>query len=176
WKKMGHQLLEFFSRTSRYNMIFAPHARLFDRAPQSQKTQFQQYGNAKNILIDLGSNATMDMAYTRAADIYLGDVSSQVYEFLATPRPCIFLNPHKVEWEKDPYYYLCWQCGPVLSDVHMIELCLEEASKSHADYVERQKELFNYTFDLSDKPSGARGADAIAAYLSGLRVERSHLS
>ena len=168
WKKMGHQILEFFARTSRYNLIFAPHARLFDRAPQSQKTQFQKYTKAKNILIDLGSDASMDMTYTRAADIYLGDVSSQVYEFLVTPRPCIFLNPHGLEWENDPHYHLFWRCGPVLRDSHMIESSLEEACQSHADYLEMQKKLFNYTFDLSEKPSGARGADAIAAYLSGL--------
>ena len=49
----------------------------------------------------------------------------------------------------------------------MIEPYLEEASKSHADYLESQTNLVNYTFDLSDTPSGARGADAIAAYLSG---------
>lgn len=29
------------------------------------------------------------MTYTPAADIYLGDVSSQSYEFLLDPRPCL---------------------------------------------------------------------------------------
>ena len=40
------------------------------------------------------------MAYTQRADIYLGDVSSQVYEFLLNPRPCVFLNPRRFDWRE----------------------------------------------------------------------------
>ncbi len=44
------------------------------------------------------------MSYTTAADIYLGDVSSQVYEFLYEPRPCLFLNSHEFAWKSDPNF------------------------------------------------------------------------
>ena len=48
----------------------------------------KQLLRAPNLRFDPGSPASTDMTYTRAADIYLGDVSSQVYEFIAEPRPC----------------------------------------------------------------------------------------
>ena len=56
------------------------------------------------------------MTYMLAADIYLGDVSSQVYEFLLEPRPCIFLNGHNVPWQDNPYYSH-WTLGQVIDDV-----------------------------------------------------------
>ena len=39
------------------------------------------------------------MTYTKQADIYLGDVSSQVYEFMLKPRPCIFFNPENINYK-----------------------------------------------------------------------------
>src|SRR3546814_11985302 len=67
------------------------------------------------VMIDLASDRLFDMSYTSGADIYLGDVSSQVYGFLATPRPCLFLDTHGVDWEGDPDY-LFWMPGDVASD------------------------------------------------------------
>lgn len=63
------------------------------------------------ILIDLGSKRLLDMSYTSGADIYLGDVSSQVYEFLDTPRPCAS-HAHAVAWQEDANY-LFWTLGEV---------------------------------------------------------------
>ena len=50
------------------------------------------------------------MGDTLASNIYLGDVSSQIWEFLMNPRPCVFANTHKVAWDKDPNY-LHWHTG-----------------------------------------------------------------
>src|SRR3546814_2965461 len=47
--------------------------------------------------IDLGSERSIDMSYTGSADLYLGDVSSQVAEYLYRPRPCVFLNAQGVD-------------------------------------------------------------------------------
>ena len=44
------------------------------------------------VLVNVGT------VYVRAASLYIGDASSQVYEFLERPRPCIFVNCHGVEW------------------------------------------------------------------------------
>ncbi|MDZ7826953.1 MAG: hypothetical protein U5R48_14215 [Gammaproteobacteria bacterium] len=55
------------------------------------------------------------MTYTRAADIYVGDVSSQVYEFLVTPRPCVFLSSTPRAWQGNPDF-AHWRYGEVCSD------------------------------------------------------------
>ena len=39
------------------------------------------------------------------SDSYLGDVSSQVYEFMLEPRPCIQLNDHYADWQGDTNYF-----------------------------------------------------------------------
>src|SRR3546814_12838249 len=67
-----------------------------------------------NMHIDLGSVRSIDMSYTMAADIYLGDVSSQLSEFMLKPRPCLFLNPRGKNWNNDANY-LSWTLGPVIA-------------------------------------------------------------
>ena len=164
WATMGKQILEWFANTSKYNLIFAPHIRLFEGTTMAQKRQLQRY-TRENILVDLGSDASVNMTYTHAADIYLGDISSQVYEFLIRPRPCIFLNAHSADWKDNPNY-LCWECGPVISNVGDLASHLDAVMHTHTEYRPRQEALVQYTFDTSEQTAGSRGADAIAAYLA----------
>ena len=64
------------------------------------------------MIVDLGSERSLDMTYALVADIYAGDVSSQVYEFLATPKPCVFLNAHGLRWKDNPDFPN-WDLGDV---------------------------------------------------------------
>ncbi len=113
WKRFGVEILEFFAQNSNYNLLFAPHVVLFKRSMRHHAFLPLKYRFISNIHIDTGSRASTDMTYMLAADIYLGDVSSQVYEFLLKPRPCIFLNAHQVAWRDNPFY-LHWQLGQVI--------------------------------------------------------------
>ena len=80
----------------------------------------------------------MDMTYTRNTDIYVGDVSSQVYEFLVKPKPCIFLNSHDANWQDNPDYGH-WAMGQVCNDLDEFKVSLNKAVESHPEYVEIQK-------------------------------------
>ncbi len=168
WKPMGVKVLEFFRRNPDYNLIFAPHVVLFARKLRHRAFLPRRYRSVPNIHVDTGSRASVDMTYMRAADIYLGDVSSQVYEFLVKPRPCIFLNGHGVEWEENPYYFH-WRLGQVVDDVETgLGPALEKAFSTHPDYLERQREAFNYTYYNDPTETVARrGARAIAEFLLG---------
>ncbi|MEX2353604.1 MAG: hypothetical protein WD709_05410, partial [Gammaproteobacteria bacterium] len=119
WYKHGQAILEYFYRSDRYNLIFAPHVMLFTRKIHLSPTKYRpgwvwkipsRYKSCPHILIDTGSLACTDMTYTLAADVYLGDVSSQIWEFLVHPKPCLFVNTHNVAWEDDPNY-LHWHTG-----------------------------------------------------------------
>ena len=58
-----------------------------------------------------------------SADVYLGDVSSQVYEFIYKPRPCLFLNSNEIEWTNDQIIYIgIWK---VLLNISSLENELE---------------------------------------------------
>jgi hypothetical protein len=161
WPRFGVKVLEQFAADDRFNLIFAPHIRLFDGAGPAMLDSLTPFRNHPRIHIDLGGPAAIDMTYTRAADIYLGDVSSQVYEFLRTPKPCLFLNPGQVAWQGDESFHH-WQYGPVLTSVDHLTDAVEAARLGHGDYVEIQKSGFAESFDLTATPSSERAARAIA--------------
>lgn len=166
WQPMGLQVLDFFAEHREYNLIFAPHVVLFKRSKRHQAVVPKHYDNLPNIHIDTRSPALSDMTYILAADIYLGDVSSQVYEFLCKPRPCVFLNGHNVPWRDNPYYFH-WTLGQVVDNVQTgLRPALEKAFPSHPDFLPKQCEAFGYTFRTEpDSTAAQRGASAIAKFL-----------
>ncbi|MDP1697299.1 MAG: hypothetical protein Q8L45_05895 [Xanthomonadaceae bacterium] len=166
WPLWGVKILEFFcANADRYNLIFAPHLKLFEHHRRYGARLPERFHRCPNILIDTDSAALTDMSYTRAADIYLGDVSSQVYEFLIEQRPCLFLDPRSIDWRNDPNY-AHWLLGPVLTDLNALGPSLDRAKADHGHYRAQQKTAIADTFDLSDTPSARRAATAIRDFVA----------
>ena len=171
WYRQGRAVLEWFAKHPEYQLIFAPHVMLFQRkfVVSVDKLRIDRVGeipevclHEPHILVDRGSRASTDMSYTNRADIYLGDVSSQFYEYLVRPRPAVFLNTHRVRWEDDANF-LHWQAGPVIEEVAQLGAALAEAVRDQeAVYRPVQERLFAASFDLTDEPSAVRAARAIA--------------
>ena len=175
WYKFGRRILAFFYASDDYNLIFAPHVMLFHRRFNISLDRLSlarpgkpdaKYAACDHILVDLGSAASTDMTYTLAADVYLGDVSSQIYEFLARPRPCLFVDSGRRDWIDDPNF-LQWRAGPVLTDIDALDTRIRGAVETHAAYRKIQGELFAYSCDIGDRPASQRAADSIAAFLDG---------
>jgi hypothetical protein len=166
WGKMGLKILDFFAESKDFNLIFAPHVVLFKRRWRHGASLPNRYRKIPNILIDTGSEASSDMTYMLGADIYMGDASSQVYEFLIEPRSCIFLNSHGVTWQDNPYY-AHWHLGQVVGDIEReLAAALAQAPEKQKQYLPRQIEAFKYTFHAEAGSTAAeRGADAIAAFV-----------
>ncbi len=180
WYRMGPDVLRWFASQDRFNLVFAPHVMLFakrwtislsplgvSKVPQVP----DDVGTHDHVLVDLGSQRSVDMTYTNAADIYLGDASSQIYEFLREPRPCIFLNPHNHPWHANPDFAHC-QAGPVVSDLASLEVALDRAMDEPDSHAECQRRLFSYSFDLGPKPSSQRAAEAIVQWLAKKKCTR----
>jgi hypothetical protein len=177
WYAMGEAVLDFFLASERYNLIFAPHVMLFQRrwTVTIDKLRVARTGSvaprfrsSAHIHVDTGSVASTDMTYVRAADIYLGDASSQVYEFLEKPRPCVFLNPHHFDWAGDPNF-AHWQAGPVVENVEALGKGLDRAVREHERvYRPIQARLFGYTFSREARPAPVRAAEAITALADSL--------
>ncbi|HEX7741795.1 MAG TPA: hypothetical protein VF442_05095 [Sphingobium sp.] len=171
WYRHGRQVLDHFRRHDDRELLFAPHVMLFQRpfVVTIDKLMINRAGGIENrylhgdnIHIDLGSRASTDMSYTMAADVYLGDASSQVYEFLLRPRPCIFLNSHGIQWQGDPNF-AHWQAGEVISDPAELGGALDRAAAMHEErYRTAQEQLFADSFDLNGRPSSERAAEVIA--------------
>lgn len=166
WRQFGPQVLEEVAQDGRYNLIFAPHVRLFDQKNAADLKAIEPFRDHPRIHIDLGGPAAIDMTYTRVADLYLGDVSSQIYEFLRTPRPAAFLNAHGVTWAGDESYRH-WRYGPVIDRVDGLADALADAFASHGDYLAEQQAGFAASFDIQGRSSSLRAAEAIARRVTG---------
>lgn len=173
WWTMGDGVLDWFARQDRFNLIVAPHVMLFQRrvhaSVEHRRLRWRgdipaRFPGLPNILVDTGSARSVDMTYTRAADIYLGDASSQIYEWIARPRPAIFLNSHGAQWRDDPSY-AHWRLGEVVDDVAGLPAALDRAMADPAAFADGQRAAFADTFSLTDVPSARRAAEAILAYL-----------
>ena len=173
--RMGKPLIESIAASGRFNLIFAPHVMLMQRrwtltlsppALARVPRPDPQSLASRSVLFDPGSPASADMSYTNLADIYVGDVSSQIYEFLLRPRPCLHLNAHGVEWQGNPDY-AHWTTGPVIGPQDDILAGLDAAIATFPQYRPVQEALFADTFDLGKEPAGLRAARAIMEHLDG---------
>lgn len=175
WFEEGEAVLDYFVRQDRYNLIFAPHVMLFTRKLhvtsdlkifKLRKRLSKLYARAKNIHVDVGSTASIDMSYTQAADIYLGDASSQVYEFLTHPRPSLFIDVNETDWRSDPNF-AHWHLGDVISSAAELGDALASIEAAPEKYAQRQEEAFLKTFGANTAGSAKRAAKVLLKLAQG---------
>jgi hypothetical protein len=152
WIRHGHEVVKTLEKIDEWNFVVAPHVKL-RRGPTIRS-------KAPNLLIDRGSIRSIDMTYTQAADVYIGDASSQVYEFIRTPRPCIFLNLDRVDWQANPFYSH-WHFGQVIESVEELPWALARAKGLQRQFEEAQRKMAAASIDQSDVPASQRQAQAI---------------
>jgi hypothetical protein len=160
FERWGHGVLDFFAASSDYDLVFAPHILIRQWARRfGYDLDLSRYTGCKNILVDWASERSIDLTYTSLGDIYLGDVSSQVSEWVAgRPRPCVFLNAHGVAWRGDPNYRF-WDYGPVVEDLADLGPAL--ARSSAPEYLRIQAERIDGYIERSDEPASLRAANAL---------------
>lgn len=160
WPAWGKRLVDLLAKQDRYNVILAPHQRLIETAPELRSV-LAEVADLRHVRCDVDSFAMVDGSYTAAADIYLGDTSSQVVEFLARPRPCIFLNPRRRAWGDDPAYAQ-WHCGQVVDSIDAVLPAIEAAPALQPDFAARQQA---FAHDALGDMSGAAPHRAAALIL-----------
>lgn len=161
---VAREVIAAFAAQERFNLVFAPHIRAFEDASAAERASWEALAVDDRIIVDLGSDRLLDMSYAIGADIYLGDVSSQVYEFLAEPRPCVFIDAHGVDWANDPSYAF-WNLGDVCPPGNVIA-AVTDAPQRHAHYIERQKAAVGASFGDSHG-AAARAAERILQLTKG---------
>ena len=163
WDRFAAPLIDAVSESNAFNLIVAPHIKLFSRRPLREVSAWEARA-CDNVIVDLRSEHLLDMSYALAADIYVGDVSSQVYEFLSVPRPCVFLNAHGVAWRDDPHFSN-WRLGEVVDDPAQLMPALRRAQERHGEF--RALQVSATEDALGDVTPGAsrRAANAIIEFL-----------
>lgn len=162
WPALGESLVREMERLPDWNFVVAPHVKL--EGPPEVRSR------AANVLIDRGSVRSIDMTYTQAASIYLGDASSQVYEFLRTPRPCIFVNAHGVDWQGRAEF-AHFALGQVIERADQLGPALARADALQPQFEPVQRAMMADSIDDSPVPASRRQADAILGLARSLRAE-----
>ena len=173
WYDHGPDLLRWFASKEgqAFNLVFAPHVMLFKKelhvSPEYRIARKRpdvpaEALAADNVLVDLDSPRLFDMSYTLGADAYIGDVSSQIYEFLLRPRPAFFIDARRERLAEDDEWHLFWEAGPVARSAAELIRLLPDFEAIGERHAARQREIFSYTIDLGERPASERAADAIA--------------
>ena len=155
WGRHGKRIVQTMESIPGWNFVVAPHVKL--RGGPAVRT------DAGHIVIDRGSTRSIDMSYTQAASVYIGDASSQVYEFIRTPRACIFLNFDRIDWRADPAY-AHWHLGQVIESADELPTALARAYALQPQFEPAQRQLSAASIDEADVPASERQAQAILAF------------
>ncbi|TPW33716.1 hypothetical protein [Oecophyllibacter saccharovorans] len=179
WKRLLPQVVEAFrsrqgtGSDAGLGLMVAPHVKLFHEGWGATARWLQSFAGG-NIRVDTGSMAMQDLSYTATASLYLGDISSQVYEFLVRPRPCVFLNPLRLDWRGNPYFRH-WTLGDVVEDPADLMEAIRAAPERHALYLQAQQTLLHETYTLPSETMTAPGSGEQTAGLCNAHALRDWL-
>lgn len=134
-----------FAAQDRYNLVYAPHVRAAENLSAEERADWSALAVPGRIIVDLGSPRLFDTSYAQAADLYLGDMSSQLYEFLARPRPVAFVDAHGVDWQDDPRY-AGWRLGEVARGADDVLAAIDRAFAAQPGRAAQQAEAVAFAF------------------------------
>lgn len=169
WRRFSRSVVSAILEETDANLVIAPHVRLRERLEREDQAWLRGIAQDPRILVDLGSPRSSDMTYTLAADVYLGDVSSQVYEFVHRPRPCVFLNATGRDQTGNPDFAF-WRFGEVVNEPDQVGVAVARAKGRHAGFAEAQRTGALEALGPPDADPAARAAQIIGAIVE--RTER----
>ena len=165
WRKI---ILNYFINNNQYNLIFAPHPLIKHLSKKEGYKLETSLKDSNNIIIDHGGKNSIDGTYTAIADIYIGDVSSMVTEWIMQePRPCIFINAHKKKWEGNDDYYM-WKFGNVVDEIDEFKKIVNKSINNN-DHEKIQKKLRDELVIPSNIPSSDLCAEFIAKKITPIK-------
>ena len=159
WWNWGREVVARLAAQDRFNVILAPHQRLIEKAPEV-KDVLAAAARLPHVHADWSSFAMVDGSYTAAADIYLGDTSSQIVEYLARPRPAIFLNDSAIDWQASESHGF-WSCGEVIDSLDALLPAIDGARAAHPRFAETQRLFAEASLGPLDGRAAWRAAGAV---------------
>jgi CDP-glycerol glycerophosphotransferase (TagB/SpsB family) len=164
WPAWGRDVVARLAAQDAWNVILAPHQRLVERAPEVRDV-LAAVAHLPHVHCDLDSVAMVDGSYTTAADLYIGDTSSQLLEFLMRPRPAIFLDPEARDWRADPSYAM-WHAGEVITDPGELMAAIGRATARHPAFAGVQRDIAAAALGDVSGAAPARAADEVLRVLA----------
>ena len=165
--KDAEKIVSAILESKKYNIILSPHPLVnkwyfFDRI----KLHFSK---SERLYIDWSSIHKVNFDYMKIADIYLGDVSSSIYEWLFFDKPMIFYNSHNVEWKNNPYYRF-WNLGNIAADPQELLKHLDKSISGDDSFARVRKETKEYVFGNIDGKASYRTAVKLYNYFREKKI------
>lgn len=162
WPMWGPQIVDAIAQSGAWNLIFAPHQRLIEIAPEVADT-IARFANHPAVHCDMDSFAMVDGSYPQIADLYLGDTSSQVLEFVARPRPVVLLRPDGLRW-KEAHSGQYQKLGQTVRDLSDLLPSLASAEAVHGQYRAAQADYAAQTLGLTGEAGVAPAVAILSRY------------
>jgi hypothetical protein len=158
----GEKIIDEIVKSNKFNVILSPH-------PLVNKWHFfkrikLKFPKSDKLIIDWSSIHQVNFDYMRKADIYLGDTSSSIYEWLYFDKPMIFYNSHNVDWEDKPFFDF-WHWGYVVNNLEDLTERLNSIIKGSDPFKTVRRENKNYVFGEVDGKASYRTALKLYRYL-----------
>ena len=169
WWAWGREIIDMLVAQQRYNVVLAPHQRLFERDADA-RALLAAAGQAPHVHVDSGSFAMVDGSYTAMAGLYLGDTSSQILEYLARPRPCVLIETPGMSWREGGAECGYRACGDVVRDPADLWPAIDAACTRHGRYAPFQLQFAARALGDTSAAAPVRAADAILQALAEASV------
>src|SRR3546814_18761951 len=101
------------------------------------------------------------MSYTNSADIYLGDISSQVYEFIRQPKPCLFFNLDRIAW-REHGGFAHWHLGQVVERLTDLPSSLRQASAVQPQFDMAQRNAVDRSISVTRSEERRVGKECVS--------------
>jgi len=170
WAGFGEELIRTVKEDGRFNLIVAPHVRLFAAKAPAERQALEALSDPDWLIVDLGSERCMNMTYTLGADIYLGDFSSQLFEWLIFPRPCVFIDQVADAGAGDTKLPAMWSLGETVTTPNEVLGALRRATADHGLYKAMQRETMMDAVGDFRSPADENAADSILQFLDARSV------
>lgn len=164
WTSWGPAIVRMLAAQNDWNVILAPHQRWVETWPEAIPI-LREAGQLPHVHVDIDSFAMVDGSYTHAADLYLGDTSSQILEFVARPRPCVLLRPPGLRWEATGSGNY-WSCGNTVESLDQMTASIARANTEHSRYADIQSRLAMAALGDTSPAGPLRAAETILAALN----------
>jgi hypothetical protein len=158
----GEKIVNEIIKSNKYNVILSPH-------PLVHKWRFfkrmrLKFPKSDKLVRDWSSIHQVNFDYMRKADIYIGDTSSSIYEWLYFDKPMIFYNSHNVDWRNIPFYAF-WDWGHVVNNPDDLMDRLDRTMRGSDPFKKVRQEAKDYVFGEVDGKASYRTALKLYKYL-----------
>jgi len=123
-----------------------------------------KFPRSNNLIVDWSSIHKVNFDYMKIADIYLGDVSSSVYEWLYFNKPIVYYNSNNIDWQNNPYYKF-WEIGYVVNNTDDLTTALDKSLEKPDPFLDIRTKIRDYTFGKIDGKASLRTAKKLYNFL-----------